>query len=224
MKLAYTCEMEVDHYDTINSPTEGIYKEKGSKFFSYAFPCSGIEEHKSSIELLKAMHPKSRHICYAYRLGLTGDVFRINDDGEPSGTAGRPIYNEILSHELSDILIAVVRYFGGTKLGATGLIRAYKAAAYDSLTSISRVTKYITEQRLITYPIEKMGQLYEVLKSEGIEITISTYDPSPQLIISCRKSEIETKMQAVTAKIHGYAPDQIDDNFESDIITIKLVL
>ncbi len=215
--------MEIDHYDTINRPTEGLYKEKGSKFISYAYPCSTVEEHKEWLESIKVIHPKSRHICYAYRLGLTGAEFRINDDGEPSGTAGRPIYNEILSHQLSDILVAVVRYFGGTKLGATGLIRAYKSASIDSLSTISRVTKYINEQRLIIYPIEKMGQLYEALKSENIDIKTSLFEPSPRLIISCRKSEIETKMIAITAKIHGYAPDQIDHEFESDIITIKPV-
>ena len=90
---------QIDHYDTINSSTEGLYKEKGSKFISYAYPCTSIEDHKIAIESLKSLHPKSRHICYAYRIGITGDEFRINDDGEPSGTAGRPIYNEILSNE-----------------------------------------------------------------------------------------------------------------------------
>ena len=213
--------MELDHYDTINSPTEGIYKEKGSKFISYAYPCRSIEEHKASIESLRALHPKSRHICYAYRIGLTGAEFRMNDDGEPSGTAGRPIHNEILSCGLSDILVAVVRYFGGTKLGATGLIRAYKAAAVDSLSDISRVTRYISEQRIITYPIDIMGRLYEVLKSENVEIMESVFEPKPHLLISYRKSQIDKKMLAITAKIHGYATDQINDDFKSDLITIK---
>ena len=215
--------VEKDHYDTINSPVEGFYKEKGSKFFGYAYPCVTISDHKASIESLKALHPKSRHICYAYRLGITGSEFRINDDGEPSGTAGRPIYNEILSNEYSDILVAVVRYFGGTKLGATGLIRAYKAAASDSLAGATRTTKYLTEKRSISYPIDRMGKLYEILKSEGIEIIESLYEPIPHLTVSCRRSIIDTKMLAVTAKMHGYAPDQIDEEFKSDIITIKPV-
>jgi len=213
--------MDIDHYDTINSPTEGIYKEKGSKFISYAYPCRNIEEHKTTIELLKALHPKSRHICYAYRIGLTGEEFRMKDDGEPSGTAGRPIYNEILSSGLSDILVAVVRYFGGTKLGASGLIRAYKTAAIDSLAGVSRVTKYISEQRVITYPIDIMGRLYEALKSEDVDIIESRFKPNPHLLISCRKSQIDTKMLAITAKIHGYATDQINNEFKSDLITIK---
>jgi len=216
--------MELDHYDTINSPAEGIYREKGSKFISYAYPCNSIEEHKASIDSLKGLHPKSNHICYAYRIGLMGAEFRMNDDGEPSGTAGRPIYNEILSQGLSDILVAVVRYFGGTKLGATGLIRAYKTATIDSLSASSRITKYISEQRIINYPIDIMGRLYEVLKSENIDIVESKFEPKPHLLISCRKSLIDIKMLAIIAKIHGYAPDQLDNSFTSELITINSVI
>jgi uncharacterized YigZ family protein len=122
-----------DTYRTINRPSEGIFRDKGSKFIAYAYPFKSEEHLKELINDLKNQHPKARHYCYAYRLSTDRAVYRINDDGEPSGTAGRPMLNTLLSKDLTNILMVVVRYFGGTLLGVPGLINAYKSAAEDAI-------------------------------------------------------------------------------------------
>lgn len=127
---------EPEYFQTIKERTEGVFKDRGSKFFGYAFPVKNEDEVQSYLQELKKEHIKSRHVCYAYRLGYEGDQFRINDDGEPSGTAGKPIYGCLLKFDLTDTLIAVVRYFGGTKLGVPGLIHAYREASMDALSTI----------------------------------------------------------------------------------------
>ncbi len=214
--------MEIlDHYDTINSNSEGLYKEKGSKFIAYAFPCKTTENFVKLIEQIKEKHPKSKHVCYAYRFGLNGTQFRYNDDGEPSGIAGKPIYNELLSQNLSDILVAVVRYFGGTKLGATGLIRAYRAAARDSLINTEKITQYINSRMSIIYPIELIGQLYQITKKYDISIVESHYEPKPKMIIECRNSIVEFVTKTIIANMHGYSLDEVDEGFESQLIKIE---
>ena len=125
-------------FRTIKSPVEDILlKEKGSKFLGFAYPVNDEKELKKSLDALKAEHPKATHHCYAYRLGLNGENYRANDDGEPSGSAGLPIYNQLLANELTNILLVVVRYYGGTKLGVSGLVKAYKL----SLIHISEPTR-----------------------------------------------------------------------------------
>lgn len=123
-------------YLTITTPTEGIYKEKGSRFLSYACHINSVEEAKAIVSRLKKEHHKARHVCFAYRLGKNGEIYRAADDGEPSGTAGRPILRCLESKNLTDSMVAVVRYFGGTLLGTGGLMRAYKAATEDALSKI----------------------------------------------------------------------------------------
>jgi uncharacterized YigZ family protein len=146
----------IDHYKTIAGPSTGEFKDRGSKFFAYAFPVFTEEEWQEELEAVKKEHFKARHHCYAYRLGVDQNNFRANDDGEPSGTAGRPILGQIDSFELTNVLIIVVRYFGGTKLGTSGLINAYKlsaAAALDNATIEERLIEdvYTLGFRLRTY-------------------------------------------------------------------------
>lgn len=126
---------DTDSYLSIAAPSEGLYKEKGSKFMAFAYPVEEEEQAKEIIADLKKEYFDARHHCYAYRIGHTGDQWRMNDDGEPSSTAGRPIFGQLLSNELSDILVVVVRYFGGIKLGVPGLIRAYKSATADAIAN-----------------------------------------------------------------------------------------
>ena len=121
-----------DTYKTIDSPAEGIYKEKGSKFLAKAYPVRTEEQVKAIVEQLKEEYYDARHHCYAYILGPKGDKWRANDDGEPSGTAGKPIHGQLLSFNLTNVLVVVIRYFGGTKLGESGLINAYKTATHDA--------------------------------------------------------------------------------------------
>lgn len=122
-----------EKYLTIQSPAEGLYKEKGSKFISYAMPVNSVEEAKAEIARLRKEHHKARHVCFAYRLGENAEIYRAADDGEPGGTAGKPILRCLESRNLTNSMVAVVRYFGGTLLGTGGLIRAYRAAAEDAL-------------------------------------------------------------------------------------------
>ena len=157
-------------YLTLIGNSEGLYKDKGSKFIAYAFPVKDLEEIKSYIQLLKEEHPKSRHVCYAYRLGFTPEEARSNDDGEPSGSAGKPILNTILSHNLYYTLVAVVRYFGGTLLGVPGLIHAYKEASLDALKEKNIYLKEPEKHISITVNYIQMNDLMKIIKKNPIRI------------------------------------------------------
>lgn len=128
----------LDVYNTIESISEGLFKDKGSKFIAYTFPSDSTERFQISLEKIKKEHIKARHFCYAYRIGIDGTLYRANDDGEPSGTAGKPILGQIDKYELTNIGIVVVRYFGGVKLGTSGLINAYRLAAKESIENSDR--------------------------------------------------------------------------------------
>jgi uncharacterized YigZ family protein len=144
-------------YRTICLESEGLFKEKGSKFIAYAYPCFLDSEVKERINVLKKTHPHARHFCYAYKFGFKGETYRANDDGEPNNSAGTPILGQIQSFELTNILIVVVRYFGGTKLGVSGLVNAYKLAAKDAIENNTIITKEVSkyvklESNYIDYP------------------------------------------------------------------------
>ncbi|MBK8620906.1 MAG: YigZ family protein [Saprospiraceae bacterium] len=193
-----------DSYFSIKEPAFGEYKEKGSKFLAYAFPVSNEEEIMLKLSTLKSQHPKARHFCYAYRLGINGLQYRINDDGEPSGTAGKPIYGQILSHEFSDVFVVVVRYFGGTKLGASGLIQAYKQAAAEALDQAISIEKIITDSFLMTTPLSELGHAFFVMKSMHIPVGDTAYKDFAEIPFFVRKSktnEILLNLKAQLLKI-----------------------
>lgn len=157
-------------YKTINKASTGIYKEKGSKFIGYAERIENEEEAKVFLESIKKEHPTARHHCYAYRFGATGELYRTNDDGEPSSTAGKPILGQLLSFDVSDVMLIVVRYFGGTKLGASGLISAYKNAAVDALNNAEMIE--ITEQikYTVVFNYALTGEVMRFLNHIGAQI------------------------------------------------------
>lgn len=157
-----------DTFRSLEAPSEGLYKEKGSKFLAFAYPVASEEEIKRHLERIRKEYYDARHHCYAYRLGLAGDVWRMNDDGEPSSTAGRPIFGQIQSAGLSDILIVVVRYFGGIKLGVPGLINAYRSAAADAISNGRIVEKTATELFSVTFDYAGMDRVMRVLKDMGL--------------------------------------------------------
>ncbi len=193
-----------DSYFSIKEPAFGEYKEKGSKFLAYAFPVSNEEEIMLQLSTLKSQHPKARHFCYAYRLGINGLQYRINDDGEPSGTAGKPIYGQMLSHEFSDVFVVVVRYFGGTKLGASGLIQAYKQAAAEALDQAISIEKIITDSFLMTTPLSELGHAFFVMKSMHIPVGDTAYKDFAEIPFFVRKSktnEILLNLKAQLLKI-----------------------
>ncbi|MEN3322455.1 YigZ family protein [Mariniflexile soesokkakense] len=182
--------VEKDTYKTIETSTEGIlFKEKNSKFFGYAFPVLNEDDVKLHIETLKKEHHAARHWCYAYQLGTETIYYRTNDDGEPSNSAGMPIYGQIQSFEVTNILIVVVRYFGGVKLGVGGLISAYRATAQLTLEALSIVEKTINIDFLITFDYKNMNTVMRIIKEKKLNITNQKLELNCQITISVRKKE-----------------------------------
>ncbi|MCD0490004.1 YigZ family protein [Pedobacter sp. MC2016-14] len=179
-----------DRYSTISNNSEGIYRDKGSKFIAYAYPLNSESEVKNLVAILRTEHPKARHFCWAYRLGQDRNTFRINDDGEPSGTAGRPILNSLLSADLTNILVVVVRYFGGTLLGVPGLINAYKSATIEALGAAERIERTVNDRYLISFSYLHMNEVMRVIKDEQITVHAQNFNEDCELIIEIRKSKL----------------------------------
>jgi len=180
-----------DTYKTIVSITEGIYRDKGSKFIAIAIPVTSENEVKLKIAEIKKQYFDARHHCYAYILGYKKSAYRINDDGEPSGTAGKPIHGQILSKDLTNILIVVVRYFGGVKLGVSGLITAYKEAAKAALECAQIVEKTVNETYLVYVNYELMNKVMQLLKLDFIQIQKQYYDNQYIIEFSIRMREAD---------------------------------
>jgi uncharacterized YigZ family protein len=179
-----------DQYKTIKSPSEGIFRDKGSKFLAFAYPFQKEELLKEIINKLKTEHPKANHHCYAYRLTPNRSVFRANDDGEPSGTAGRPILNTLLSLDLTNILVVVVRYFGGTLLGVSGLINAYKQAAEEALNQAEVIHKTVQDVYQIKFEYPLMNEVMKLIKEEALDSFNQEFDLSCKIEIAVNKSDV----------------------------------
>ncbi len=175
-----------DTYHTIATPAEGIFRDKGSKFIANIYPISSEAEIKPIIQQLKTDHPKARHHCWAYRLGRIGDEFRINDDGEPSGTAGRPILNSLLSAGLTNILIVVVRYFGGTLLGVPGLINAYKSATAAAISNSMIVERTENVMFKVQCDYLQLNQVMRIIKETDLIIKTQSFDLECTFLLELR--------------------------------------
>ncbi len=162
--------MKIDHYPSIKAASTGEYKEKGSKFIAFAIPLEFEDEVKTWLDSYKKEYYDARHVCYAYSYGIENEVLKSNDAGEPNGTAGLPILNQIRSIGLKNILVIVVRYFGGTKLGVSGLVTAYKSAAKLALESAERIEKPITAEVEFDFPYLKMNAVMKLVKETGASI------------------------------------------------------
>ena len=180
--------MESDTYKTIKSPSEGVYKEKGSRFVSIAIPVSEQEEIKPIIDKIKKEHHEARHHCFAYMIGSERINWRVNDDGEPSGTAGRPILGQINSFGLTNIIIVVSRYFGGTLLGVSGLINAYRSAAASAINNAELTEKTLREYYEIIYPYIVMNDVMKILKEENVEQSKQLFDLECRILLNFRVS------------------------------------
>jgi len=180
-----------DTYHTIESITEGVFRAKGSKFISIAIPVTSENEIKEKLGEIKKKYFDARHFCYAYILGYDKSAYRINDDGEPSGTAGRPIYGQLLSKDLTNILVVVVRYFGGTKLGVSGLIQAYKEATKDALEAAKIIEKTVDESYLVTLEYEQMNKVMQILKNDYVKITNQSFQDGYTIEFVIRKREAD---------------------------------
>ncbi|QLE00267.1 YigZ family protein [Galbibacter sp. BG1] len=180
-----------DLFKTIASPApEVLFKDKGSKFFGYAFPISNEEDIKLCLEEVKNKHSSARHHCYAWQLGFEKDKlqFRANDDGEPSNSAGMPIYGQIQSFDITDVLIVVVRYFGGVKLGFGGLINAYKTTAQMSLETAEIIEKTVDTHFLIAFEYKHMNNVMRVIKEKNLDLVDQKMNLSCEITVSIRKS------------------------------------
>ncbi len=177
-----------DTYRTIVTPVEGFFRDRGSKFLAFAYPIRQEEDTKPYLIALRELHPKAVHHCYAYRLGLDRSHFRANDDGEPSGTAGKPILNTLYAHDFTNILVVVVRYFGGTLLGVPGLINAYKTATEEALKEAEIVTKHVKDVYRLVYPYEQMNEVMKVIKSFELIPKNQHFDNECSLELEIRKS------------------------------------
>ena len=191
-----------DTYKTIITPTEGIYKEKGSKFLSFAIPVSSADEVKEIVKNYRKEYYDSRHVCYAYMLGADRKEFRANDDGEPSGTAGRPILGQINSRELTDILVIVVRYFGGILLGTGGLVVAYKEATTDALDQAEVSEKTVDESISILFDYVLMNEVMRIIKDTNAQISSQNFEDQCAMQLSIRKQDAGL-LSAKLAKIYG---------------------
>jgi len=177
-----------DTYNTIKAPSEGIYKEKGSKFLAFAFPVRTVEEVKVHLDALRKDYFDARHHCYAYILGPNKDAWRANDDGEPSGTGGRPIYGQLLSADLTDTLIVVVRYFGGILLGASGLANAYKTAARDAIEHAEIIEKTIDVRYRLHFEYALMNDVMRIIKEFGVVPQNQDFNLDCRLEVEVRQS------------------------------------
>ena len=178
-----------DTYRTLAAPAEGLYKEKGSKFLAFAYPVRTIEEVKAHLEQLRKDYFDARHHCYAYILGPRKDAFRANDDGEPSGTGGRPIHGQLLSADLTDTLIVVVRYFGGILLGASGLANAYKTAARDAIEHAQIIEKTIDLRYRLLFEYPAMNDVMRILKDYDLKPEKQDFGMDCSLEVSVRQSQ-----------------------------------
>lgn len=180
-----------DLFKTIEKPSEGIYKEKGSKFLAFAYPLSHEEAIKEQLTILHKQFHDARHYCYAWRLEPEKTRYRVNDDGEPSGTAGKPIYGQIVSRDLTDLLVVVVRYFGGTKLGVGGLIQAYRSAASDALDQSKIIECKVMDSLKLEFGYEQMNSVMKVIKDRQLKIEDQVFDMDCSLILKSWKRKTE---------------------------------
>ncbi|HNX55004.1 MAG TPA: YigZ family protein [Prolixibacteraceae bacterium] len=191
-----------DTYKTILAPSEGLFKDKGSKFIAYAFPVHSENEIKEIIQTIKKEHYSARHHCYAWRLGHEKLHFRANDDGEPSSTAGKPILGQIQSFDLTNILIVVVRYFGGILLGASGLINAYRNAAFDAITNAEIVEKIVEKLYLVEFDYGVMNEVMKVFKDEKLPQINPLFDLRCSIRTTVRLTDSE-RVEGILSKIEG---------------------
>lgn len=187
-----------DLYKTIRSQTEGQYRDKGSKFIASAFPVDNEDEIKLRIDELKKTYHDARHHCFAWRLGADMDRYRVNDDGEPSGSAGKPIYGQIQSRDLTQILVVVVRYFGGTLLGVGGLIKAYRSAAAAALENAVIIEKKVEEQLILQFEYASMNAVMKMIKDFDLQFEDQRFDLKCSLTLRVWKREMPALMERIS--------------------------
>jgi uncharacterized YigZ family protein len=191
-----------DTYLTIEKPAEGVFRDRGSKFIAYAYPIITEQDIKNIVADLKKENPKANHHCWAVRWSADRSIFRINDDGEPSGTAGRPILNTLLSRNLTNIAVVVVRYFGGTLLGVPGLINAYRSATELALNEATIIEKTVNDIYTIAFEYLQMNDVMRIIKEDNLDILEQQFDNNCAIKVSIRKMQVAQtllKLQKLTS-------------------------
>lgn len=211
-----------DTFKTIEAPTFGEFKDKGSKFLAYAGPLSTDADFSLFLEKIKKEHPKARHYCFAWRLGLDQNRYRANDDGEPSGTAGRPILGQIDSFGLTNVGVVVVRYFGGTLLGTSGLITAYREATAAALRAAVIIEKIVENTYEIKFGYDKMPDVMNAVKRLNINVLKQIFEETGTLIISIRQSESEQKLLKMRAAIMKISLEEAQNRENTEGVEIEV--
>ena len=189
-------------FQTIKQPVADIIiREKGSKFIGFAFPVADEDEVRTALEKIRELHPKATHHCYAYRIGVEGQLYRANDDGEPSGSAGLPIYNQLLAHEITNVLVISVRYYGGTKLGVSGLVRTYKESAKETIEAAEIVTRELESVLTVHFSFEKQNVIFTLLNKCDAQVLDFTSDQKCSIKARIRLAEKEN-ISAQLAEMH----------------------
>ncbi len=204
---------DIDAYKTILEPSEGEFKDRGSKFFGYVKHIKDEDDFAAFLKEVKAQHFKARHHCFGYRL-MNTDKFRYSDDGEPSGTAGKPIFNQLLSFDLVDVACVVVRYFGGTKLGTSGLINAYKKGAKEAIENATIELLYQQAIINIAFDYGLMGNLMKALKYLDLNIDSTEFGAAPNLNIKVNQSAVDNTIERVKAYLLERSIEDITDKTE----------
>ena len=209
-----------DKYKTISGESYGEFKDRGSKFQAYAFPVYTEAEWQERLEEGRRLHPKGRRHCYAYRLGLDGNDFRANDDGEPSGTAGRPMLGQIDSSELTNVIVIVVRYFGGTLLGTSGLINAYKLSAAAALENAEIIERTVEDVYRLTFDYALMSQVMNAVKALELEMVKQDFGNIGKLDVAIRQSEVADMILQLKARIGETLIEMVDTDTEIEGLQI----
>lgn len=189
----------MDTFKTIARQSEGLYKDRGSKFIAYAARVDSLPDAQAFLATIKGQHPKARHHCYAYRIGIDGDLYRENDDGEPSGTAGKPIMGQLLSYHLTNSMVVVVRYFGGKLLGASGLIKAYRGAADDALQQAVFTTDTVKSFFTVRATYAVLNDVLPLIKQPHVMLRSEAYEEEPIFVVGVRKDDAPDWIAAVSA-------------------------
>lgn len=185
-------EENADTYLTLEGTAEGLYKEKGSRFMAFGYPVDSPEEALEKVKAVRDRYHDARHHCWAYRIGKDGETYRVNDDGEPSGTAGRPIHGMMTSSNITNVVFVVVRYFGGIKLGTSGLIEAYRAAVKDAIQSANIVEKKVMKRISFSFPYEQIGRVMKLIKKSGAKIVTTDMNDPCNMEIEIRAGEYDS--------------------------------
>jgi uncharacterized YigZ family protein len=189
--------IEGDHYQSVSSQGEALFKDRGSKFYAYARSIKSLDEFQSFLDELKVKFHDARHFCYAYRFQPKRPEVRINDDGEPAHSAGTPIFNAIMSAEMWDIAVIVVRYFGGTKLGVSGLINAYRESASNAIENCQRIDIYLYRTYELRFPYSAMAEVMNTLHLSNFEIVSESMDKDAGYVLRCRESKLELALEQI---------------------------